>query len=100
MRPALARRGMCIHIRFSILYLSLGLVVSTAMLVRERRSVNQTGGFGSLVIRIPRAWARSVGIHDAGEVVVAFGFGHLLVVAPPGREAEIDRLVKAAGGSP
>ena len=70
------------------------------MIVRERRSVNQTGGFGSLVIRLPRAWARSVGVRDGEQVLIAFGFGHLLIVAPPDRESEIERFVRAAGGDP
>ncbi len=70
------------------------------MLLREHRKVNRAGRPGnSLVMRLPRAWALSAGVADGCEVLVAFGLGNLLLVAPPGKEAEIDRLVKAAGGS-
>ncbi len=69
------------------------------MLVREHRKVNQVGNGGrSFVIRVPRSWADAVGVRDGSEVMVAFGLGDLLLVAPPGRESEIDRFVRAAGG--
>lgn len=63
--------------------------------------MNSAGPPGnSLIMRLPRAWAKSVGVVDRSEVLVAFGFGDVLLVAAPGREAEIARLVAAAGGSP
>lgn len=71
-----------------------------AMLIREHRKVNQIGTGGrSFVIRVPRSWADAVGVTDGSEVLVAFGLGDLLLVAPPGKEAEIDRLVEAIGGT-
>ena len=71
------------------------------MLVQEHRKVNEIGSGGhSLVMRLPKSWATAVGIGDGSEVLVAFGFGDVLLVAAAGREAEIARLVKAAGGSP
>ena len=71
------------------------------LILREHRKVNRSGPPGnSLVMRLPRLWANSVGVSDGSEVLVAFGFGDVLLIAPPGREAQIDRLVKIAGRGP
>ncbi len=68
------------------------------MLVREHRKVNRVGTGGhSFVIRVPMSWANSVGVVDGSEVLVAFGFGSLLLVAPPGRDSEIDQFLEALG---
>ena len=70
------------------------------LLVREHRKVNQIGTGGhSFVMRVPRPWADAVGVTDGSEVLVVFGLGDLLLVAPAGKEGEIDRFLQAAGGS-
>ena len=82
---------------YTDIYSAIGVVV----LARERRRVNQLRGASkSLVMRLPSSWARAVGVGDHSEVIVAFGLGDLLLVAPAGSEAEILRLVRAAGGNP
>lgn len=58
--------------------------------------MNETGGLGSIVFRPPKKWARLAGVRPGDEVVVVFGVGSLLIVAPSGKESEIDQLVEAA----
>ena len=71
------------------------------VLAIEHRKVNEIGNGGhSFVMRLPRTWADAVGVTGGSEVLVAFGFGDILLVAPPGKEAQIDRLIKAAEGTP
>lgn len=60
--------------------------------------MNETGGMGSLVLRPPKKWARLAGVSPGDEVVVAYGVGSLLLVAPAGKEREIDQLLEAARG--
>lgn len=69
------------------------------MMAQGHRKVNQIGSGGrSFVMRLPRAWADSVGVVNGSEVLVVSGFGSLLIIAPPGKEDEIGRIIKAAGG--
>lgn len=70
------------------------------MLVREHRKISEVGSSPSFVMRLPKAWATAVGLTRESEVLVAFGEGDILFVAAPGSEAEIERLLKAAGGKP
>lgn len=70
------------------------------MLAYTHRKVNQTGGLGSIVLRPPKEWARLAHVGPGDEVVVAFGHGTILFVAPSERRAEIERIVAAAGVEP
>ncbi len=59
--------------------------------------MNATGGLGAIILRPPKKWARIAGVGPGDEVVVVYGVGAVLLIAPVGREGEIDRLVGAAG---
>jgi phosphate uptake regulator len=65
------------------------------MIVREQRSVGLTG-LSTLIVHVPKVWARSVGLTKGDKVTVVSGVGDLLLIVPNGREAEAGRLIAAA----
>ncbi len=70
------------------------------MIARERRLVGEVGAppSASFLVRLPKTWARSVGVEKGSTVTIAFGLGNVLIVAPPGKSREIDRIIEATGG--
>jgi antitoxin component of MazEF toxin-antitoxin module len=70
------------------------------MIARESRLVGEMGEAPStsLLVRMPKTYTRSVGISKGSKVTVVFGLGNVLIIAPAGREREIDRLIAATRG--
>lgn len=59
------------------------------------RRVNRTGPV-SRVLVLPPDWCRGTGVDRGSWVEVRYGT--LLLVVPPGKERDADRLIEAAGG--
>jgi len=60
------------------------------------RTVNRTGSTSRIVV-LPKDYCAGAGL-DVGSHV-QLRYGNLLLIVPPGKEAEADRLVKANGGN-
>lgn len=66
-------------------------------MVAKRDAKVTTTGPSSRAVVLPRDWVEGTGIGKGTQV--ALWYGDLLLVVPPGREAEAGRLLKAAGGT-
>jgi hypothetical protein len=66
---------------------------------RVKRRVGKALRSTSLVLHPPLAWARAAQLQPGATVEMVFGPGGLLLIVPPGREAEAGRLLQAVGGT-
>ena len=66
------------------------------MVSKRDARVTMTGPSSRAVV-LPRDWVEGTGIGKTRRV--ALWYGDLLLVVPPGREVEAERLLRAAGGA-
>lgn len=82
--------GLRVHVRAAVRHTVVRMVAKTIRTV-------STSGPSSRVIPLPPDWLKGSGIDKGTRVEVRYG--NLLLLVPPGRERDADRLIAAAGGS-